>query len=99
TIIFDEIDTGISGETAGKVAAMMQDISQQRQLLVITHLPQVAAKGKLHYYIYKEIIDNNTYTNIRKLKEEEREQEIAKMMSGKQISAAALQAAKELIRA
>ncbi|MBQ9434730.1 MAG: DNA repair protein RecN [Bacteroidales bacterium] len=99
TIIFDEIDTGISGETAGKVAAMMQDISQQRQLLVITHLPQVAAKGKLHYYIYKEIIDDNTYTNIRKLKEEEREQEIAKMMSGKQISAAALQAAKELIRA
>ena len=99
TIIFDEIDTGSSGETAGKVAAMMQDISQQRQLLVITHLPQVAAKGKLHYYIYKEIIDDNTYTNIRKLKEEEREQEIAKMMSGKQISAAALQAAKELIRA
>ena len=99
TIIFDEIDTGISGETAGKVAAMMQDISQQRQLLVITHLPQVAAKGKLHYYIYKEIIDDNTYTNIRKLKDEEREQEIAKMMSGKQISAAALQAAKELIRA
>ena len=99
TIIFDEIDTGLSGETAGKVAAMMQDISQQRQLLVITHLPQVAAKGKLHYYIYKEIIDDNTYTNIRKLKEEEREQEIAKMMSGKQISAAALQAAKELIRA
>ena len=99
TIIFDEIDTGISGETAGKVAAMMQDISQQRQLLVITHLPQVAAKGKLHYYIYKEIIDDNTYTNIRKLKEEEREQEIAKMMSGKQISTAALQAAKELIRA
>ena len=99
TIIFDEIDTGISGETAGKVATMMQDISQQRQLLVITHLPQVAAKGKLHYYIYKEIIDDNTYTNIRKLKEEEREQEIAKMMSGKQISAAALQAAKELIRA
>ncbi len=99
TIIFDEIDTGISGETAGKVAVMMQDISQQRQLLVITHLPQVAAKGKLHYYIYKEIIDDNTYTNIRKLKDEEREQEIAKMMSGKQISAAALQAAKELIRA
>ena len=99
TIIFDEIDTGISGETAGKVAAMMQDISQQRQLLVITHLPQVAAKGKLHYYIYKEIIDDNTFTNIRKLKEEEREHEIAKMMSGKQISAAALQAAKELIRA
>ena len=99
TIIFDEIDTGISGETAGKVAAMMQDISQQRQLLVITHLPQAAAKGKLHYYIYKEIIDDNTFTNIRKLKEEEREHEIAKMMSGKQISAAALQAAKELIRA
>lgn len=99
TIIFDEIDTGISGETAGKVAAMMQDISQQRQLLVITHLPQVAAKGKLHYYIYKEIINDNTFTNIRKLKEEEREHEIAKMMSGKQISAAALQAAKELIRA
>jgi len=98
TIIFDEIDTGISGETAGKVAAMMQDISQQRQLLVITHLPQVAAQGKLHYYIFKEIIDNHTYTNIRKLKEEEREQEIAKMISGEKVSSATLETARELLR-
>lgn len=97
TIIFDEIDTGISGETAGKVAALMHEISLQRQLLVITHLPQVAAKAKLHYYIYKETKDNNTYTNIRTLDADEHEMEIAKMMSGDKVSAATLQAAKELI--
>lgn len=98
TIIFDEIDTGISGETAGKVASLMQDISQQRQLLAITHLPQVAAKGKLHYYIFKEVVDNKTFTNIRKLQDEEREHEIAKMISGEHISSAAMQTARELIR-
>lgn len=97
TIIFDEIDTGISGETAGKVAALMHEISLQRQLLVITHLPQVAAKAKLHYYIFKETRDNDTFTNIRTLDENEHEVEIAKMMSGDKVSAAALQAAKELI--
>jgi DNA repair protein RecN (Recombination protein N) len=97
TVIFDEIDSGISGEVAGKVAAMMQDIATQRQLLVITHLPQIAAKGKLHYFVYKESNETRTTTNIRLLTPQERVRELAKMMSGEQPSEAALRAAEELI--
>jgi DNA repair protein RecN (Recombination protein N) len=97
TVIFDEIDSGISGEVAGKVAAMMQDIATQRQLLVITHLPQIAAKGKLHYFVYKESNEIRTTTNIRLLTPQERIREVAKMMSGEQPGEAALRAAEELI--
>ena len=97
TVIFDEIDTGISGDIAGKVAGMMKELSKQHQLLAITHLPQIAAKSTLHYHVYKEVIDNKTYTNIRLLKQEERVGELAKMISGEIVTRAAQEAARELL--
>lgn len=97
TVIFDEIDTGISGDVAGKVARLMQKIALDRQLLSITHLPQIAAKASLHYFVYKEVIDGKTYTNIKALTPEERVEEIAAMMSGDTITDAARMTAKELI--
>lgn len=97
TVIFDEIDTGISGDIAAKTAAVMADIAAQRQLLVITHLPQIAATGTLHYFVYKTVENGQTFTKIRPLTTEERAQEIAKMISGEQVSAAAIETAKELL--
>ena len=96
TVIFDEIDSGISGEVAGKVASLMQDLSLKHQLIVITHLPQIAAKGKKHYFVYKEVTDDKTFTQIKCLNEEESIREIATMISGNRISDAALKTAKEL---
>ncbi|MBQ7489283.1 MAG: DNA repair protein RecN [Bacteroidales bacterium] len=97
TVVFDEIDTGISGEMAGKVAKLMKEMSQARQLLVITHLPQIAAKGTTHYQVFKQLIAEKSHTQVRKLEPAERIEEIAKMMSGDACGDAALQAAKELI--
>lgn len=96
TVIFDEIDSGISGEVAGKVANLMQELSHKHQLIVITHLPQIAAKGKLHYFVYKDISEDKTYTQIKSLDENESIREIATMISGDHISEAALKTAKEL---
>lgn len=97
TVVLDEIDTGISGEIAGKVAKMMTDLSQSHQLIAITHLPQIAAKASLHYHVYKEISDNQTYTNIKKLSTEERIEELAKMMSDETVTSAARDTAKTLM--
>jgi DNA repair protein RecN (Recombination protein N) len=97
TILFDEIDTGISGETAGKVATMMENISSFCQLITITHLPQIAAKGKKHYYVYKETVEDTTFTQIKELNGEERITEIAKMMSGEEVSISAREVAAELL--
>ena len=97
TVVFDEIDTGISGEMAGKVAKLMKEMSSSRQLLVITHLPQIAAKGETHYQVFKEVVGAKSHTQVRKLEQLGRIQEIAKMMSGDACGDAALQAAKELI--
>ena len=97
TVVFDEIDTGISGEIAGKVARLMKEMSLSRQLLVITHLPQIAAKGASHYQVFKEVVGEKSHTQVRKLMPTERVQEIAKMMSGTACGDAALRAAKELI--
>lgn len=96
TVIFDEIDTGISGEVASKVAIMMDELSQQHQLIVITHLPQIAAKGKMHYFVFKNNDDKQTRTEIRCLDNGESVVEIAKMISGEHVSEAALATAKEL---
>lgn len=96
TVIFDEIDSGISGEVAGKVANLMQELSHKHQLIVITHLPQIAAKGKLHYFVYKNIAEDKTFTQIKSLNEDESIREIATMISGEHISEAALKTAKEL---
>lgn len=97
TIIFDEIDTGVSGEVALKMGAMMQQFAQSQQVMSITHLPQIAGKGQSHYFVYKEVKNGQTHTNIRELMTEERVQEIAKMIGGNTPGEAALQSARELI--
>jgi len=97
TIIFDEIDTGVSGEVSNKIAAIMQQMSKHMQVISITHLPQVAAKGDNHYKVYKEEIKSVTTTNLRLLTSDERIVEIAEMLSGKEISETAITHAKELL--
>ncbi|KGL63080.1 DNA repair protein RecN [Polaribacter sp. Hel1_85] len=97
TIIFDEIDTGVSGEVSNKIAAIMQQMSSNMQVIAITHLPQIAAKGVNHYKVYKKEIKGVTTTNLKLLSKEERIQEIAEMLSGKDISDSALTHAKQLL--
>jgi DNA repair protein RecN (Recombination protein N) len=97
TIIFDEIDTGVSGEVSNKIAAIMQQMSKNMQVIAITHLPQIAAKGSNHYKVYKEEVKGVTTTNLKELSSEERIIEIAEMLSGKDISDSALTHAKELL--
>ena len=97
TLIFDEIDTGISGETALKVGEVIADLGNNMQILSITHLPQIAAKGNSHYFVYKNEENDKTTTGIRKLNSEERVSAIAEMLSGKNPGASALQNAKELL--
>lgn len=98
TIIFDEIDTGISGETALKVAKLLHEMATRHQLIAITHLPQIAGRGDVHYFVYKEVIGKKTTTSVRKLSSEERVVEIAKMLSGEKPSAVALENARELLK-
>jgi len=97
TLIFDEIDTGVSGEIASLMGEMMQKISKEKQLITITHLPQVAAKGSHHYMIYKEIKSGKTNTLIKQLSIEERVNELAKLLSGRKITITAIKNAKELL--
>lgn len=97
TVIFDEIDTGVSGEIADKMGSMMADIASGMQVLAITHLPQVAVKGKTHLLVYKQDNKDRTVSNVRTLNEEERVSEIARMLSGKEINEAALSNAKALL--
>lgn len=97
TIIFDEIDTGISGETALKVGEVISDLGQNMQVISITHLPQIAAKGISHYFVHKNEDKGKTTTGIRKLKQEERIGVIAEMLSGKNPGASAIENAKELL--
>ncbi len=97
TIIFDEIDTGVSGEVSNKIAAIMQQMSKHMQVISITHLPQIAAKGHNHYKVYKEEVNSVTTTNLKQLNNDERVVEIAEMLSGKNISDSALTHAKELL--
>ena len=97
TMIFDEIDAGISGEVALKVGEIMKKLSRNHQLICITHLPQIARTGDMHLYIYKETKDNRTQTRMKELKGEERIIEIAKMLSGNKLSEASLANARELI--
>ena len=97
TIIFDEIDTGVSGEVSNKIAAIMGQMGNNMQVIAITHLPQIAAKGSKHYKVYKEEINGFTTTNLKQLSTEERIKEIAEMLSGKDISDSAIIHAKELL--
>jgi len=97
TIIFDEIDTGVSGEIAHKMADLMLAMSKNLQVFSITHLPQIAANGQDQYKVYKEDINDATITQLKKLTEEERIQEIAEMIGGKSISESAVTHAKSLL--
>ena len=97
SIIFDEIDTGVSGDIADKMASIMKAMSKDVQVIAITHLPQVAAKGEGHYKIYKSTHLDKTSTHIEELSNEKRVEEIAKMLSGKELSNAAKENAKILL--
>ncbi|MCB9198616.1 MAG: DNA repair protein RecN [Flavobacteriales bacterium] len=99
TIIFDEIDTGVSGEIANKMGAIMQSLGSKMQVISITHLPQIAAKGSYHYKVFKTESDHQTSTKIISLSNEEREREIATMLSGADLTSAALKNAQELLKA
>ncbi|HPH73349.1 MAG TPA: AAA family ATPase, partial [Paludibacteraceae bacterium] len=98
TIIFDEIDTGVSGEIAHKMGEIMRQISNNTQVIAITHLPQIAAKGTAHYKVFKQDNEKTTQTHIVLLKPQERLLEIAEMLSGKNPSQAAINNAAELIK-
>jgi DNA repair protein RecN (Recombination protein N) len=98
TIIFDEIDTGVSGEIAEKVGNIIKRMAKRMQLINITHLPQIASKGNHHLLVYKAENDEATVTKIKELTVEERHIEIAKMLSGEEITTAALENAKELLK-
>jgi DNA repair protein RecN (Recombination protein N) len=97
TMIFDEIDTGISGEAARQVGIIMKELAESRQVICITHQPQIAGKATAHFFVYKEIVKNTVKTNIRRLSTEERITTIAKMLSGEKPTAAAMENAKEMV--
>lgn len=99
TIIFDEIDTGVSGDIAAKMGTIMQQMGQYMQVISITHLPQIAAKGTAHYMVYKTDTDDSTVSRIRQLTEDERVEQIARMLSGAEITDAAIQNARSLLNA
>ena len=97
SIIFDEIDAGISGEVAVKMGQMMKKMSENHQVITITHLPQIAAKGDEHYFVYKEAYMDRSVSSVKKLEEDDRVKEIATMISGAAVSEASFQSAKELL--
>ena len=97
TLIFDEIDTGISGEAAKQVGIIMKELSAGHQLIAITHQPQIAAKAAAHYFVYKQIVKDKLTTSIRRLNDDERIIAIAQMLSGEKPTAAAMENAKEMV--
>ena len=97
TIVFDEIDTGVSGTISNEIGNVMAQMGQYMQVFTITHLPQVAAKGKHHYKVYKEVQGSSTVTNIKKLDEEDRVVELAQMLSGEDLTETAFDHARQLL--
>ena len=97
TLIFDEIDTGISGEAAKQVGIIMKELAGNRQVICITHQPQIAGKAAAHFFVYKEIVKDEVKTNIRLLNKDERITAIAKMLSGEKPTAAAMENAREMV--
>ncbi|TXE17450.1 DNA repair protein RecN [Psychroserpens burtonensis] len=97
TIMFDEIDTGVSGEISNKMAIIMQEMSKAMQVFTITHLPQIAAKGDHHFKVFKEDVNDLTQTQLKKLTPEERIVEIAQMLGGTNVSSSAMEHAKQLL--
>ena len=100
TIIFDEIDTGVSGKVASSMANLMKEMTKdnQHQVITITHLPQIASCGTTHYWVFKEDTEEQTFSHIRELTQEERVTEIAHMLSGNEVSEAAILNAKQLLK-
>ncbi|MDE7376570.1 MAG: DNA repair protein RecN, partial [Muribaculaceae bacterium] len=98
TIIFDEVDTGVSGDVAVRMASLMEQISDSSQVIAITHLPQVAAKGAFHFKVYKEDDENSTNTHVRQLTDDERVAELALMLSGNAADPSARAAALSLLK-
>jgi DNA repair protein RecN (Recombination protein N) len=97
-IIFDEIDSGVSGEVASMVGNILADMGKSMQVINITHLPQVASKGSVHYHVYKEESDHSTITRVKLLNDDERVTEVARLLSGSTITEAAMRNARELLR-
>lgn len=97
-IIFDEVDTGVSGDIADKMGDIMQDLGSKMQVITITHLPQIAAKGKEHFFVYKEDTADRTITRIKKLVKDERVKEVARMLSGASLTNASIANAKDLLK-
>ena len=97
TLIFDEIDTGISGEAAKQVGLIMKELAGARQVLCITHQPQIAGKADAHYLVYKTVKNNSVTTGVRLLDQDERIAAIAKMLSGEKPTAAAMDNAREMV--
>lgn len=97
TIVFDEVDTGVSGDIANRMGDLMKEISENIQVITITHLPQVAVKGNSHFKVYKQDDENATHTQIKRLSPKDRVEEVAAMLSGEKIDAAALNNAKSLL--
>lgn len=97
SIVFDEIDTGVSGTVSNEIANIMAHMSENMQVFTITHLPQVAAKGKQHFLVYKEVKGNNTVTKLKELNQEDRIKELAQMLSGEELTRTALDHAKQLL--
>jgi DNA repair protein RecN (Recombination protein N) len=97
TIIFDEIDTGVSGEVALMMGEMMKFMAKNHQVISISHLPQIAARADHHYFVYKEVFDENTFSNVKLLSDDERILHVAQMIGGNEPSETALKNAQELI--
>ena len=97
TIIFDEVDTGVSGDIADKMGDIMQELGTKMQVFAITHLPQIAAKGQAHYFVYKKDTKDRTLTRIKQLEGEERVNEVARMLIGASLTEASLANAKDLL--
>jgi DNA repair protein RecN (Recombination protein N) len=98
SVVFDEIDIGVSGKVADKVGSILHQLSRSMQVIAITHLPQIAGKGDAHYFVYKETDANTTKTEIRILDREERVLEIAKMLSGQEVTTSSVETAKHLLK-
>jgi DNA repair protein RecN (Recombination protein N) len=97
-IIFDEIDSGVSGEVASMVGNILAEMGKNMQVINITHLPQVASRGGMHYHVYKEESDHSTITRVRLLNDDERVKEVARLLSGSTITEAAMRNARELLK-
>ena len=96
-IIFDEVDTGVSGDIANKMGDIMHELGTKMQVMAITHLPQIASKGNAHYYVFKKEENDRTITQIKQMDTEERVIEIARMLSGAALTEASMANARDLL--